>query len=157
MADTFVSQPGPFATNVAVQTQRLTLDVVGLTAFSHDFGECQAIARCGACVRCMCAWRACVWAWRRHSLRLAVVGGGQHWCIRGQLPGAGVRRGQALAMPAPRPPPPPACRDVGGRAQPSESDQDRLLWAVNAFGQVLGEVFITPMPLLRLMDAVGLR
>lgn len=92
VADTFVSQPGPFATNVAVQTQRLTLDVVGLTAFSHDFGECQAIAR-----------------------------------------------------------------DVGGRAQPSESDQDRLLWAVNAFGQVLGEVFITPMPLLRLMDAVGLR
>lgn len=30
---------------MAVQTQRLTLDIVGLTAFSHDFGECDAIAR----------------------------------------------------------------------------------------------------------------
>ncbi|PRW33565.1 cytochrome P450 [Chlorella sorokiniana] len=92
VADTFTSQPAPFATNVAIQTQRLTLDCVGLTAFSHDFGEVEAIAR-----------------------------------------------------------------DVRGGAPPSASDQDRLLWAVNAFGQILGEVFITPMPLLRLMDKLGFR
>ena len=36
---------GPFRANVAVQTQRLTLDVVGLTAFSHDFQQCAQIAR----------------------------------------------------------------------------------------------------------------
>jgi hypothetical protein len=45
VADTFTSQPAPLATNVAVQMQRLALDVVGLTAFSHDFGECAAIER----------------------------------------------------------------------------------------------------------------
>lgn len=45
VAGTFTSQPGPFATNVAIQTQRLTLDCVGLTAFSHDFGEVEAIVR----------------------------------------------------------------------------------------------------------------
>lgn len=45
VADTFTSQPAPFATDVAIQTQRLTLDCVGLTAFSHDFGEVDAIAR----------------------------------------------------------------------------------------------------------------
>lgn len=92
VAETFASRPGGVRTNVAVQTQRLTLDIVGLTAFSHDFGECDAIAR-----------------------------------------------------------------DISGSAPPSASDQDRLLWAVNAFGQVLSEVFITPMPLLRLMDALGFR
>lgn len=55
-------------------------------------------------------------------------------------------------------PRPPSCRsDVSGGAPPSASDQDRLLWAVNAFGQVLGQVFITPMPLLRLMDKLGFR
>lgn len=50
VADTFASQPAPVATDVAVQTQRLTLDVVGLTAFSHDFQECDAIVRWG------CGW-----------------------------------------------------------------------------------------------------
>lgn len=45
VVDIFTSQPAPLATNVAVQMQRLTLDVVGLTAFSHDFGECAAIDR----------------------------------------------------------------------------------------------------------------
>ncbi|KAL4419812.1 hypothetical protein ABPG75_006910 [Micractinium tetrahymenae] len=92
VAETFSAQPRPVRTNVAVQTQRLTLDVVGLTAFSHNFGECGAIAR-----------------------------------------------------------------DINGSAPPSASDQDRLLWAVNAFGQVLSEVFITPMPMLRVMDALGFK
>lgn len=45
MAHTFAAQPAPFATDLAVQAQRLTLDVVGLTAFSHDFGQCDAITR----------------------------------------------------------------------------------------------------------------
>lgn len=45
VADVFASQPAPVATNVAVQVQRLALDVVGLTAFSHDFGQADAIAR----------------------------------------------------------------------------------------------------------------
>jgi hypothetical protein len=31
-------------TDVATQTQRLTLDVVGLTAFSHDFRQTQRVA-----------------------------------------------------------------------------------------------------------------
>jgi hypothetical protein len=31
-----------FVTDVALQTQRLTLDIVGLTAFSHDFGQVRA-------------------------------------------------------------------------------------------------------------------
>eukprot|EP00887_Chlorella_sp_A99_P004562 scaffold84.g4562.t1 len=95
VANTFCQRAatgGPFLTNVAVQTQRLTLDVVGLTAFSHNFQQCDQIAR-----------------------------------------------------------------DLEGTAVPAASDQDRLLWAVNAFGQVLAEVFITPMPLLRLMDALGFK
>ena len=32
-------EAGAHDTDVSLQTQRLTLDVVGLTAFSHDFGE----------------------------------------------------------------------------------------------------------------------
>jgi hypothetical protein len=35
------------------------------------------------------------------------------------------------------------------------SQEDCLLWAVNAFGEVLAELFITPMPLLRFMDMLG--
>jgi hypothetical protein len=34
-----------FRTDVATQTQRLTLDVVGLVAFSHDFGQTERIRR----------------------------------------------------------------------------------------------------------------
>lgn len=49
----------------------------------------------------------------------------------------------------PHPPPthPPRhalCRDISGSAPPSASDQDRLLWAVNAFGQV-GAVRLAPL------------
>eukprot|EP00951_Prasinocladus_malaysianus_P025755 scaffold226688_cov44-Prasinocladus_malaysianus.AAC.3 len=33
---------------------------------------------------------------------------------------------------------------------------DRLLLAVNTFGEVMAQVFVTPMPLLKLMDRVGL-
>mgnify|MGYP001806755597 CR=1 FL=1 len=34
-----------FLTDVATQTQRLTLDIVGLTAFSHDFKQVQVCDR----------------------------------------------------------------------------------------------------------------
>lgn len=34
--------------------------------------------------------------------------------------------------------------------------EDRLLWAVNTFGQILADIFITPMPLLRVLDRLGL-
>jgi hypothetical protein len=30
---------GPLTTDISVHTQRLTLDIVGLTAFSHDFRQ----------------------------------------------------------------------------------------------------------------------
>jgi hypothetical protein len=33
------SSSSSFLTDIATQTQRLTLDVVGLTAFSHDFKQ----------------------------------------------------------------------------------------------------------------------
>lgn len=45
MADAWVGHGQPFLTDVAVQTQRLTLDVVGLVAFSHDFQQTQQIVR----------------------------------------------------------------------------------------------------------------
>eukprot|EP00884_Botryococcus_braunii_P015417 jgi/Botrbrau1/2559/Bobra.0079s0045.1 len=81
-----------FSTDVAVQTQRLTLDVVGLVAFSHDFEQTERIRR-----------------------------------------------------------------DMAGRASDTAENSDRLLWAVNTFGEVLAEVFITPFALLRLMDRLGFR
>ncbi|KAG2435417.1 hypothetical protein HYH02_011918 [Chlamydomonas schloesseri] len=91
------AQPGgAFATDVAVQAQRLTLDVVGLVAFSHDF--------------------ACVEQVRRD--------------LAGAAPGAGGRSAAVL--------------------------QDRVLWAVNTFGEVLAQVFITPLPLLQAMERLGL-
>lgn len=48
----------------------------------------------------------------------------------------------------PSPPPPPACRwllqrvadDLGGAARDSTKATDRLLWAVNTFGESLAEV-----------------
>lgn len=42
-----------FMTDVATQSQRLTLDIVGLTAFSHDFQQvqvCVCVSVCGVCV-----------------------------------------------------------------------------------------------------------
>eukprot|EP00878_Enallax_costatus_P019160 GHUV01020204.1.p1 GENE.GHUV01020204.1~~GHUV01020204.1.p1 ORF type:complete len:498 (+),score=145.15 GHUV01020204.1:378-1871(+) len=84
------SEQSGFMTDIATQTQRLTLDIVGLTAFSHDFRQVQRIED-----------------------------------------------------------------DLSGAANDSTKATDRLLWAVNSFGEVLAEVFITPMPILRLMDAVG--
>ncbi|WIA42697.1 hypothetical protein OEZ86_008649 [Tetradesmus obliquus] len=85
------SSSSSFLTDVATQTQRLTLDVVGLTAFSHDFKQVQRIAD-----------------------------------------------------------------DLSGAAGDSTQATDRLLWAVNTFGESLAEVFITPMPLLRAGHAMGL-
>ncbi|GLI63266.1 hypothetical protein VaNZ11_006170 [Volvox africanus] len=81
---------GGFTTDVATQTQRLTLDIVGLVAFSHDFRQVERVRR-----------------------------------------------------------------DIIGSAGDSRVLQDRLLWAVNTFGEVLAEIFITPLPLLRILDWVG--
>lgn len=115
VADTFCAQPRPVATDVAVQAQRLTLDVVGLTAFSHDFGQTDVIARWAGWGRAGRIWRA-VACWPR--LRCSRVA----W--------AADDTGEAVWL---------ARRDLAGAAPPSASDQDRLLWAVNAFGQVRGE------------------
>ncbi|PNW87838.1 hypothetical protein CHLRE_01g003850v5 [Chlamydomonas reinhardtii] len=84
---------GAFTTDVATQTQRLTLDVVGLVAFSHDF----------ACVE----------------------------QVQRDLAGATAGDGRSGVL------------------------QDRVLWAVNTFGEVLAQVFITPLPLLKAMDRLG--
>ncbi|GIL78304.1 hypothetical protein Vretifemale_7752 [Volvox reticuliferus] len=81
---------GGFITDVATQTQRLTLDIVGLVAFSHDFRQVEQVRR-----------------------------------------------------------------DIIGSAGDSRLLQDRVLWAVNTFGEVLAEIFITPLPLLRILDRVG--
>lgn len=83
------SSPG-FVTDVATQTQRLTLDVVGLVAFSHDFQQVQQVKR-----------------------------------------------------------------DLQGAADSSVL-HDRVLWAVNTFGEVLAQVFITPLPVLKFLDRLGL-
>jgi len=84
------SAPPTFLTDIATQTQRLTLDVVGLTAFSHDFRQVHRI-------------------------------GG----------------------------------DLSGAAGDASQAPDRLLWAVNTFGEVLAQVFITPLPLLRALHLLG--
>ncbi len=39
------SGQGGFVTDVATQTQRLTLDIVGLVAFSHDFKQVEQVLR----------------------------------------------------------------------------------------------------------------
>lgn len=39
LADAWAAQPGAFRTDVALQMQRVTLDIVGLVAFSHDFRQ----------------------------------------------------------------------------------------------------------------------
>lgn len=75
LAATDGSSGSSFLTDVATQTQRLTLDIVGLTAFSHDFQQVQRIAD-----------------------------------------------------------------DLSGAAGDSMKATDRLLWAVNAFGEALAEV-----------------
>lgn len=77
---------GAHVTDVALQTQRLTLDVVGLTAFSHDFGQTAQISR-----------------------------------------------------------------EHGRQAE----KEDSLLWAVNTFGRILAQVFITPLPMLKFMERLG--
>jgi cytochrome P450 len=38
-------QYGGFTCDIALQTQRLTLDVIGLTSFSHDFEQVEQIRR----------------------------------------------------------------------------------------------------------------
>ncbi|KXZ42915.1 hypothetical protein GPECTOR_111g248 [Gonium pectorale] len=73
-----------FVTDVATQTQRLTLDIVGLVAFSHDFKQVEQVRR-----------------------------------------------------------------DLRGAAGDSTQLTDRVLWAVNTFGEVLAQVFITPLPVLK--------
>jgi hypothetical protein len=76
--------------DVSLHTQRLTLDVVGMTAFSHDFQQVEQTRK-----------------------------------------------------------------DFAEVGTTKESVQDKLLWAVNTFGEVLASVFITPLPLLKVLDKLG--
>lgn len=39
-------------------------------------------------------------------------------------------------------------------AQPKE---DKILWAVNTFGETLASVFITPLPVLKFLDKLGFK
>lgn len=76
LADIWLQHGGAgFCTDIATQTQRLTLDVVGLVAFSHDFKQTERIQR-----------------------------------------------------------------DLSGMANDHTQSTDRLLWAVNTFGEVLAQV-----------------
>ena len=54
------------------------------------------------------------------------------------------------------PPTPAACliRELQGRKD--RRPDDALLQAVNEFGEVMSEVFVTPMPILKLMDRLGM-
>eukprot|EP00803_Ostreobium_quekettii_P009904 evm.model.scf_51.15 EVM.evm.TU.scf_51.15 scf_51:142967-148763(-) len=80
---------GTFETDLANQTQRLALDIIGDVAFSYDFKETDQIDR-----------------------------------------------------------------DIQGRADAMTDSGDRLLWAVNTFGDVLGEMFITPKKILDFLYAI---
>ena len=44
------------ATDVALQTQRLTLDIVGLVAFSHDFRQAELTRRRAPQATGICLW-----------------------------------------------------------------------------------------------------
>mmetsp|Transcript_33372 Transcript_33372/g.86576 ORF Transcript_33372/g.86576 Transcript_33372/m.86576 type:complete len:592 (+) Transcript_33372:398-2173(+) len=91
LADLYGAQEGKFEVDMALQMQRLTLDIIGEVAFSYDFQQVDQ--------------------------------------IESELKAAGARPGRG---------------------------QDKLLDAVNRFGEVMADVFITPMPLLKAMDRVGL-
>lgn len=46
MAGLFANRCEPVETDIALQMQRLTLDIVGEVAFSYDFGQIAQIQRC---------------------------------------------------------------------------------------------------------------
>ena len=48
-------------------------------------------------------------------------------------------------------------RDLKGLANDKSLETDRLLHAVNVFGDILGEVFITPLRILQFLDKLGYR
>ncbi|GMH33024.1 hypothetical protein BSKO_00858 [Bryopsis sp. KO-2023] len=81
---------GTFETDIANQMQRLSLDIIGDVAFSHDFGETQRIEI-----------------------------------------------------------------DLQGGANDLNQETDRLLIAVNDFGEILAEVFITPIKVLKVLNKLG--
>ena len=45
-------------------------------------------------------------------------------------------------------------RDLAGQANTNEQT-DRLLWAVNTFGDVIAEMFVTPKKILEFLYAIG--
>lgn len=45
-------------------------------------------------------------------------------------------------------------RDLAGQAN-SDEETDRLLWAVNTFGDVIAKMFVTPKRILQLLHAIG--
>jgi len=83
------TENGTFVTDLANQTQRLALDIIGDVAFSYDFKETEQIRR-----------------------------------------------------------------DLAGQANTNEQT-DRLLWAVNTFGDVIAEMFVTPKKILEFLYAIG--
>lgn len=44
---------------------------------------------------------------------------------------------------------------TGGSGAAQGNPQDRLVWAVNTFGEKLAEIFITPMPVLKVREGGG--
>lgn len=48
LSNVWMAEGSSLRTDVAVQMQRLTLDVVGQVAFSHNFGQIEAMERIGA-------------------------------------------------------------------------------------------------------------
>ena len=115
-------QHGEHTTDVSLQTQRLTLDVVGLVAFNHDFGETEQIRRC---------------ALDAAPGRTLTSSAAQHH--GSTLSHAGMRRSSVRH-----------CwglyevlfwsnwhRELAGAQTEKE---DALLWAVNTFGEILAKV-----------------
>jgi hypothetical protein len=39
----------------------------------------------------------------------------------------------------------------------AQSKEDKILWAVNTFGETLASVFITPLPILKFLDKLGFK
>lgn len=90
MVTEIFTRNGTFETDIANQMQRLSLDIIGDVAFSHDFGEIQRINI-----------------------------------------------------------------DLQGGANDLNHETDRLLIAVNDFGEILAEVFVTPVQVLKVLNRLG--
>jgi len=86
LSNVWMAEGSSLRTDVAVQMQRLTLDVVGQVAFSHNFGQIEAMER------------------------------------------------------------------IGAKAGENQIPTDRILHDINVAQDMMGKVFITPLPILKLMS-----